>query len=38
VWLELMDEIQVQTIKRIEAIKKQIKDRRPQQYHPGQDL
>jgi hypothetical protein len=37
VWLELMNEIQVQTIERIEAIKKQIKDRRPQQY-PGQDL
>ena len=37
VWLELMNEIQVQTIERIEAIKKQIKDRKPQQY-PGQDL
>jgi hypothetical protein len=37
VWLELMNEIQVQTIERIEAIKNQIKDRRPQQY-PGQDL
>jgi hypothetical protein len=37
VWLEIMNEIQVQTIERIEAIKKKIKDRRPQQY-PGQDL
>jgi hypothetical protein len=37
VWLELMNEIQVQTIERIKAIKKQIKDRKPQQY-PGQDL
>jgi hypothetical protein len=37
VWLELMNEIQVQTIERIESIKKQIKDRRPQQY-PGQNL
>jgi hypothetical protein len=32
-----MNEIQVQTIKHIKAIKKQIKDRQPQQY-PGQDL
>jgi hypothetical protein len=30
VWLELMNEIQVQTVERIEAIKKEIKDRRPQ--------
>jgi hypothetical protein len=37
VWLELMNEIQVQTIERIEAIKKQIQGRRPQQY-PAQDL
>jgi hypothetical protein len=37
VWLELMNEIQVQTIERMEAIKKELKDRRPQQY-PGQDL
>ena len=37
VWLELMNEIQVQTVERIESIKKEIKDRRPQQY-PGQDL
>jgi hypothetical protein len=37
VWLELMNKIQVQTIKRIEAIKKELKDCRPQQY-PGQDL
>jgi hypothetical protein len=37
VWLELMNEIQVQTIEHIKAIKKEIKDRRPQQY-PGQDL
>jgi hypothetical protein len=37
VWLELMNEIQVQTIEWIEAIKKQVKDCRPQQY-PGQDL
>ena len=29
-WLELMNEIQVQTVKRIESIKKEIKDRRPQ--------
>jgi hypothetical protein len=32
-----MNEIQVQTINRIEAIKKELKDHRPQQY-PGQDL
>jgi hypothetical protein len=37
VWLEIMNKIQVQTIERIEAIKKQIKDCCPQQY-PGQDL
>jgi hypothetical protein len=37
VWLELMNKIQVQRIERIEAIKKEIKDRRLQQ-HPGQDL
>jgi hypothetical protein len=37
VWLEIMNEILVQTIERIEAIKKQIKDHRPHQY-PGQDL
>ena len=32
-----MNEIQVQTVERIESIKKEIKDHRPQQY-PGQDL
>jgi hypothetical protein len=37
VWLELMNEIQVQTIEWIEAIKAKIKSRCPQQY-PGQDL
>ena len=37
VWLELMNEIQVQTVERIESIKKEIKDQRPQQYL-GQDL
>jgi hypothetical protein len=37
VWLTLMNEIQTQTIERIEAIKKQIKDRKPQMY-AGQDL
>jgi hypothetical protein len=37
VWLELMNEIQVQTIERIKAIKKEIKDCWPQQY-AGQDL
>ena len=32
VWLELTEEVQVQmTVKRIKAIKKKIKDRRPQQ-------
>ena len=34
-WLELMNEIQVQTVERIEIIKCDIKNRRPQQ-HPGQ--
>jgi hypothetical protein len=37
VWLTLMNEIQVQTIERIESIKRQIKDRKPQQF-TGQDL
>ena len=37
VWLELMNEIQVQTVEPIESIKKEIKDRMPRQY-PGQDL
>ena len=37
VWLQLMNEIQVQTVERLEAIKMEIKSRKPQQY-PGQDL
>ena len=37
VWLTLMNEIQTQSIERIEAIKRQIKDRKPQMY-AGQDL
>ena len=37
VWLELIYEIQVQTVERMESIKKEIKDRRLQQY-PEQDL
>jgi hypothetical protein len=37
VWLTLMNEIQTQTIERIESIKRQIKDRKPQMY-AGQDL
>jgi hypothetical protein len=37
VWLTLMNEIQTQSIERIESIKRQIKDRKPQMY-PGQDL
>jgi hypothetical protein len=36
-WMVLMNEIQVQTIERLEAIKKRIETRQPQQY-PGQDL
>ena len=38
VWLELMNKIKVQTVEHIESIKKEIKDRRPQQQYPGQDL
>ncbi len=37
VWLTLMNEIQTQSIERIESTKKQIKDRKPQLY-AGQDL
>jgi transposase InsO family protein len=37
VWLTLMNEIQTQSIERIESIKRQIKDRKPQMY-AGQDL
>ena len=36
-WLTLMNEIQTQSIERIESIKRQIKDRKPQMY-AGQDL
>jgi hypothetical protein len=37
VWLTLMNEIQTQSIERIESIKRQIKERKPQMY-AGQDL
>jgi hypothetical protein len=37
VWMELMNEIQVQSVERFEALKTDIKNRRPQQ-HPGQNL
>jgi hypothetical protein len=37
VWMELMNEIQVQSVEQFEALKTQIKSRRPQQ-HPGQNL
>jgi hypothetical protein len=37
VWMELMNEIQVQSVERFEALKTEIKNHRPQQ-HPGQNL
>jgi hypothetical protein len=37
VWMELMNKIQVKIVKRFEALKTEIKNRRPQQ-HPGQNL
>jgi hypothetical protein len=37
VWMELMNEIQVQSVERFEALKMEIKNRRPQQC-PGQNL
>jgi hypothetical protein len=37
IWLTLMNEIQTQSIERIESIKRQIKERKPQMF-PGQDL
>jgi transposase InsO family protein len=37
VWMELMNEIQVQSVERFEALKNEIKNRKPQHY-PGQNL
>ncbi len=37
VWMELMNDIQVQSVERFEALKNEIKSRKPQQ-HAGQNL